>query len=211
MQAEEITTIELADWIGMGHLGVIQALDENSELGAQTGAGVILRKVAGTRVFQIVFPDRTIRKELHEAFALDLQRLRLPYNEVLESPKLTSDPVKRLSSWNFVGRLLYSGYGRSGVTITMRRMQFEMQLLAFAIRQFEADIGKRPQTLEALTPKYIKAVPIDEFSGKPIRYDATPGKARVWSVSYNGKDDGGVQRRGVEPDAVLQIDSPDKP
>ena len=45
---------------------------------------------------------------------------------------------------------------------------------AIAIKLFEADHGKRPDTLDQLVPEYIPAIPVDPFSptGEPIRYNA---------------------------------------
>ena len=49
--------------------------------------------------------------------------------------------------------------------------------------------GENPQTLEALVPDYLAAVPRDPWSksGEPIKYDATLGV--VWSVGKDGKYD----------------------
>ena len=49
--------------------------------------------------------------------------------------------------------------------------------------------GKLPETLDALVPEYIDAVPADDFDGQPMRY--SPEKKLIWSVNENLEDDGG--------------------
>ena len=64
-------------------------------------------------------------------------------------------------------------------------------LVAFALAAHKADHGEYPSTLDALAPKYLKAVPADLFTGKPLNY-STDGKSfRLYSAGANGKDDGG--------------------
>ncbi|MFN0125536.1 MAG: hypothetical protein ACKV19_02490 [Verrucomicrobiales bacterium] len=52
-----------------------------------------------------------------------------------------------------------------------------------------------PESLDALVPDYLPAIPID-FDGRPIRYAAAPatGRYRLWSVGSDGQDDGGVEK-----------------
>ena len=45
-------------------------------------------------------------------------------------------------------------------------------------------------TLDALVPDFLPAVPIDPWSGKPLRYD--PATGTVWSLGPNGVDEGGT-------------------
>jgi hypothetical protein len=42
-------------------------------------------------------------------------------------------------------------------------------------------------------PAYLDALPIDPFSGEPMRYRATGTEYVVYSVGINGKDEGGEQ------------------
>jgi hypothetical protein len=51
--------------------------------------------------------------------------------------------------------------------------------------------GAWPAKLEALTPTLLKAVPLDPFDGKPLRYRATADGVIVYSVGPDGSDDGG--------------------
>ena len=62
-----------------------------------------------------------------------------------------------------------------------------------AIERFRrASGGRVPSDLAALVPTYLRALPVDSFSGHPIRYTAGPRSYKVYSVGPDGTDDGGT-------------------
>lgn len=73
--------------------------------------------------------------------------------------------------------------------LTFRRMA----ATAVAIRLFQEDQGRRPESLEELVPKYLPAVPRDPMAERdaPIRYLPNASPPILYSVSENGVDDGG--------------------
>lgn len=54
---------------------------------------------------------------------------------------------------------------------------------------FEKTTGALPDTLDELLPIYIESVPLDNFDGRPIRYDAE--RKIVYSIGKDLVDDGG--------------------
>jgi hypothetical protein len=60
------------------------------------------------------------------------------------------------------------------------------------LKAYKTRHGRLPQTLDDLVPEYLKAVPIDAFDGKPIRYD--PAKRILYSVGKDGADGGGLSK-----------------
>jgi hypothetical protein len=68
-----------------------------------------------------------------------------------------------------------------------------MAAVAFAIRLYELDHGRRPSELLELVPDYLNAIPIDPFSatGEPIRYRPDAERAILYSIGRNGTDDRG--------------------
>lgn len=70
-----------------------------------------------------------------------------------------------------------------------------------ALRRYRLAAGELPDTLDALVPKYLPAVPIDTFDGRPMRYTRTDDGAIVYSVGRDGVDDG-----GGEKDLALHVD-----
>lgn len=71
------------------------------------------------------------------------------------------------------------------------KMQRELTLLAFALAAHRADHESYPQRLEELTPAYVKSIPADRFSEKPLHYRRTKTGYLLYSVSINMTDDGG--------------------
>jgi hypothetical protein len=64
--------------------------------------------------------------------------------------------------------------------------------VSVALRLYERDHASRPDTLDALVPDYLPAIPVDPLdpAGGPIRYIPDAEHPRVYSVGDNGVDDG---------------------
>jgi hypothetical protein len=76
------------------------------------------------------------------------------------------------------------------------RTQIECARLQLALEVYRRRHGTLPPTLQPLVDEKILAtLPIDPFSSMPLRYDAK--RALIWSVGFNGKDDGGKGGQAV--------------
>jgi hypothetical protein len=79
----------------------------------------------------------------------------------------------------------------------------ELLVTALALRRFEMEHGKAPESLERLVPKFLPAVRTDPFDGKLLRYRFNAdGSFTLYSVGLNGKDDGGnagPEKSGSKP------------
>jgi hypothetical protein len=77
-----------------------------------------------------------------------------------------------------------------------------------ALRIYRARHGGLPASLDLLVADGIlPAVPEDAFSGAALKYAA--GRARLWSVGADGRDDGGTGGSGSRwqaPDAVWRVE-----
>lgn len=62
---------------------------------------------------------------------------------------------------------------------------------AFALEAFRSDQGRYPKKLDDLTPKYLKTVPGDVFSGKALIYRPEENGYLLYSVGPNLRDEGG--------------------
>jgi hypothetical protein len=73
--------------------------------------------------------------------------------------------------------------------------------VGLALRLYEANTGKLPGKLSALTPRHLKTVPGDWFSGEDLRYKLSKDGEGflVFSVGMNGSDDGGFGEDGLTP------------
>jgi hypothetical protein len=63
--------------------------------------------------------------------------------------------------------------------------------VAFALEAFRKTTGGYPKRLDELTVRYIRSVPDDLFTGKPLVYKLEGKGYRLYSVGPNGTDDGG--------------------
>jgi hypothetical protein len=69
----------------------------------------------------------------------------------------------------------------------------QMAGIAIAIRMYQVNHGRLPDTLAQLVPDYLSEVPQDSMAepGNPIRYINDPDTPRLYSVGEDGRDDGG--------------------
>ncbi len=83
----------------------------------------------------------------------------------------------------------------------VREARFDLARVALGMRLYQADNGKLPAKLSALTPKYFKKIPGDWFSGGDLVYKRSKdGKGFVvYSVGLNGSHEGGVGVHGFTP------------
>lgn len=82
----------------------------------------------------------------------------------------------------------------SGVLSKACRAQTFTQLAiaVCALERHRLARGSYPGSLAALAPEF-GPLPADPMSGQPFRYERTAdGRFRLWSVGWNGKDDGGT-------------------
>jgi hypothetical protein len=61
-----------------------------------------------------------------------------------------------------------------------------------ALRAYRLEHGRYPATLQALTPRYLPAVPGDPFSPAPLLYRSQCKGYVLYSIGPDGKDDGGT-------------------
>jgi hypothetical protein len=64
-------------------------------------------------------------------------------------------------------------------------------IIAFALAAFQIDNGRYPKKLTELAPNYLKRVPNDLFSNRPLHYRLIKNGYLLYSVGQNEKDEGG--------------------
>jgi hypothetical protein len=65
-------------------------------------------------------------------------------------------------------------------------------ILALAMHRFHARHQKWPKSASDLSPKYLKEIPIDILTGKPLHFKVVDDQSLVYSVGLDHDDDGGV-------------------
>ena len=87
-----------------------------------------------------------------------------------------------------------------------RQLQMRMLTTDLAIRVFLASYGHLPKTLAELVPEFLPAVPQDPFAnGLPIRYRVDGSAYQLYSVGYNGTDDGGQPQTRIPGQPILDL------
>ncbi len=117
-----------------------------------------------------------------------------------------------LSGWKFgdPGISRYVNARRTeGIATTLAVVR--SALGATAVARFRlANAGELPRTLQDLVPAFLPAVPVDPYSGQPIRYVHDAARFAVYSNGTNQRDDGGkdLKTAGGRRWGVYSVTSP---
>jgi len=69
--------------------------------------------------------------------------------------------------------------------------------LACAVERYRLAHHQLPESLEKLTPEFLKTLPHDVITGKSLTYESKPdGHYVIYSVGWNERDDGGEIQQG---------------
>jgi hypothetical protein len=82
-----------------------------------------------------------------------------------------------------------------------QRRDVHMALLMadLAIRCYQEKHGRWPESLNDLSPEFVQALPGDPYSGRPLVYRIEGDEPVLYSVGFDGVDNGGVFGPRVEP------------
>jgi hypothetical protein len=100
--------------------------------------------------------------------------------------EVAADPVGLL-----LPRVLMPAFGQAARSYAVDRSWRDAMVTTCAALRFRADTGAWPARAEYLVPKYLPAVPLDPWTGTPIRMATDAGGFRMWSTGEDGRDDGG--------------------
>jgi hypothetical protein len=81
--------------------------------------------------------------------------------------------------------------GRVYQLADMARASSELAKVALGLAAWRADKGEFPENLRELVPAYVRKLPADVFTDKPLVYKRDGKACIVYSVGPNMKDDGG--------------------
>ncbi len=154
--------------------------------------------------------DRTTRAKNLKEFTVEIKALKTKFSNAwtLSTIPLASAEQKG----KFLGDMLvYLNFqyveGLQNAWDKHQQSQINLEL-AFALGAFHADQGNYPKDLSELAPKYLKEIPKDLFSDKPMIYRPSDKGYQLYSVGPNGKDeDGGRDDIAV----VMPSPTPKKP
>lgn len=101
------------------------------------------------------------------------------------------------SPYTAFARQLGSALGKSLANAVRSQVMNRCAITGCALERYRLRNGAYPETLEALVPDFLAAVPIDPMDGQPIRYAQNDnGLFRLWSIGDDRQDQKG--RRSKE-------------
>jgi hypothetical protein len=99
---------------------------------------------------------------------------------------------KHYSPYKVQALMLFPAIGRAVEKFAAIQVSIDLARVACALERYRLAHGEYPETLDALAPQFIEKVPHDIINGKPLHYRRTDdGKFVLYSVGWNGTDDGG--------------------
>ncbi len=97
-------------------------------------------------------------------------------------------------AYGFVGSLGQVNFERACQNTAHSQTEIVEALTACALERFRLAHGEYPENLDALVPQFLDAVPNDVVGGGPLHYrNVAGGMFVLYSVGWNGRDDGGVR------------------
>jgi hypothetical protein len=140
------------------------------------------------------------------------------YNAVLADPYYRAkDGIERLEKeakggrWGVIPATLPPAFGRAAVSAAQAQATWELDNMALAATAYRIEHGAFPKDAADLVPQYMTLVPLDPFSGEPLKVHAEEdGGVVLYSIGPDMVDDGGepfneTSRRG---DITFRLQSP---
>jgi hypothetical protein len=119
-------------------------------------------------------------------------RARRIHPEIQKEAERISAEAKS-TPYNFVAKIAVDIYASVTERTAATQVAIDEARVACALERFRLRTGEFPQTLDALIPNYLSAVPHDIVNDAPLRYRReADGTYTLYSVGWNEVDDGGV-------------------
>jgi len=159
--------------------------------------------LGGPTVQPLGLPGRAVYEP---AIQLDLQRMLAFMAPFVAAGTAENWTEVRAPTLEVTNKLSLRGLTRLHSAILLpsldRAVQIHFRLIGerrltatvIAMRLYELDHGRRPETLDALVPEYLAAVPRDPFhlGGGPIGYLRDDEAPRLYCAGTNGIDENGL-------------------
>jgi hypothetical protein len=135
-----------------------------------------------------------------------VEAARLPLHEQPAALRdCTAEEDRDLPQGAVMTRLLMSSLDKLCQASWRKHAQVRCLAVLIAVERYRKATGRWPTRLVQLTPRFLTAVPLDPYSGKPLRYRRLADGMIVYSVGEDLVDDGGVldRKRPTRPGADL--------
>jgi len=130
-------------------------------------------------------PNKT-QKLFIDHFRNSINNVEKNYNEIelFEIESLVPDSrIKMMFTENIIGKMVHDIVMVSYEGIFSRKCEEDFSVVGtqilLALKAYQIENGKLPNSLDELVPEYLSELPLDSFDGKPIRY--SPDEKIIYS------------------------------
>jgi hypothetical protein len=204
MRGERACDLWTVDYLRkMGISGLEELMPSDREHPGSPGLGRLL----GMAMFRLVPHGWFDQNKLslcrrHESYTLPAvdaaQRIVRP--AFVEQSQAAIESMRR-SPYDVLSKMLLPGVAKSARRFARAQTSVDQARVACALERYRLANGQYPETLEALAPKFVAALPHDLINGQPLKYHRTEnGRFILYSVGWNETDDGGkvaLNKRGT--------------
>lgn len=140
-----------------------------------------------------MFDDFIVTALPTEVGKFDAALIRAKNAAMTDELKREHRPPKAILRHRVLCNLLLPALDKAMLRACQAQTFTQLAIAACALERHRLARGSYPESLAALAPEFAKQVPLDPMSGQPFRYERTAdGRFRLWSIGWNGKDDGGT-------------------
>ena len=91
-----------------------------------------------------------------------------------------------------MSRMVWRNFVRAQEAVMRTETYRGLTVAAISLKRYQLRHGKFPPNLDALSPEFFAAVPVDYMDGRPLRYrQESDGLLHLYSVGLDGVDGGG--------------------
>ena len=101
-----------------------------------------------------------------------------------------------------VSSITFPTYDSVGKHLWKHRAKVTVAQTGLALERYRAAKGGYPTALADLAPDFLKEVPPDPFTAKPLLYRPEPGGAIIYNVGKNQTDDSGIEDMDNDKDDI---------
>jgi hypothetical protein len=123
---------------------------------------------------------------------VDINARTLSPEAVEKSTAALQSKAKPFSLYKMQARMTLPVVEATAIRCARAQSSVDLACVACALERYHLARGEYPDTLDPLTPQFIKSIPHDILNGQPLHYCLTDdGKYLLYSVGWNLTDDGG--------------------
>jgi hypothetical protein len=114
---------------------------------------------------------------------------------------------RHLTPFNVLESLMLPGLDNAVKRFVYAQESVDLARVAVALDRYRLAYGKCPESLNTLAPQFLEVIPHDIIGGQPLHYrGTTDGQFVLYSVGWNGTDDGGAVVRDTSSDKIGDVD-----